>query len=61
MNVAFWIHGAPMLDILHPSELGGQSPVLAGAVGAEINGGFVSLSKSLYPRPWLVVEKKGEE
>ena len=31
----------------------------AGVVGAEINGGFVSLSRSLCPRPLLGVE--GEE
>lgn len=35
----------------HPSEVGGQSPVLAGAVGAEINGCLVSLSWSLCPGP----------
>lgn len=44
--MVFQIRGAPLFDILTPLSRGGESPALAGAVGAEINGGFVSLSRA---------------
>ena len=49
-----WPLGSKGLLLRHPHPSGlvrGQSPVSAGVVGAEINGGFVSLSGSLCPRP----------
>lgn len=61
MHVAFGVPGAPLSDILTPQSWGGrQSPFSAGAVGAEINGSFVSLSGSLHLRPQLGVKRKGE-
>lgn len=61
VNVASWRLGALLLSTLTPLNWEVVVPSLSRCCWAEINGGFVSLSRSVCPRPRLGVERKGEE